>query len=223
MFKEYHKIQSVFKRDIKANKSKFLLGEFTLPEFELLKNCEWDFTEKVDGTNIRIHWDGESVKFGGRTDKAQIPASLYEVLTSKFTPALMMKVFGDKGGVTLYGEGYGNKIQKVGNLYIPDSVDFILFDIMANGIWFDQIKTLEMSHALEVDHVPLMGSGSIIEAIDIAQKGFKSLINCNAPAEGLIIKPKFGLRDRLGKRIITKIKTCDFKHFSCDEIRQKCF
>ena len=55
--KEYHKIQSVFKRDI-AN-GKIIEGKYSLPEFEYLKDNQWVFTEKVDGTNIRIIWPTE--------------------------------------------------------------------------------------------------------------------------------------------------------------------
>ena len=51
---------------------------------EFLKNNIWFFTEKVDGTNIRVPWDGHCVSFAGRTDKAQIPAMLNEYLAATF-------------------------------------------------------------------------------------------------------------------------------------------
>ena len=72
--KEYHKIQTIFKRN-EANHH-IIEGEYSLPEFEYLKNNEWVFTEKVDGTNIRVMWNGESVVFGGKTDDASIPVFL---------------------------------------------------------------------------------------------------------------------------------------------------
>ena len=48
----YHKIQSVFKRDPATNHKRFLMGEYSLPEFEYLANNEWVATEKIDGTNV---------------------------------------------------------------------------------------------------------------------------------------------------------------------------
>jgi hypothetical protein len=33
------------------------MGDFACPEFELLQDYEWDWYEKVDGTNIRVIWD----------------------------------------------------------------------------------------------------------------------------------------------------------------------
>jgi hypothetical protein len=49
-FEKYQKINSVFKRD---NNGKFT-EEFSQPEFKYLKECIWDFDEKIDGTNIHI-------------------------------------------------------------------------------------------------------------------------------------------------------------------------
>ncbi|RYG28098.1 hypothetical protein EON81_29105 [bacterium] len=126
--KEYHKIQTVFKRDL-ANRSKtLLLGEYSLPEFQFLKDCPWVFTEKVDGTNIRIIIEDGRVRFGGKTDNAQIPAFLVERLRSIFEPqnALLQEIF--PAGACLYGEGYGARIQKHGANYGPGQ-DFVLFDV----------------------------------------------------------------------------------------------
>ncbi len=80
----YHKIQTIFKRDIE-NKDKITETEFSLPEFEYLKDNIWVFTEKVDGTNIRIMWDGKEVVFGSKkTDNTQIPATLFKKLQEIF-------------------------------------------------------------------------------------------------------------------------------------------
>ena len=62
--KEYDKIQTVFKRDME-NRGAIIEGTFALPEFEYLQNNVWEFTEKVDGTNVRVMWDGSAVRFGG--------------------------------------------------------------------------------------------------------------------------------------------------------------
>ena len=98
-----------------------------MPEFEVLKDISWIWTEKIDGTNIRILWDGHDIRFGGKTDDAQIPTFLLNVLQTKFTAERMKEVFTDATEVCLYGEGYGVKIQK-GSHYLPDRTDFILFD-----------------------------------------------------------------------------------------------
>jgi len=86
MHAKYHKINSVWKRDMK-NRGAFIPGKFSDPEVEYLAPCRWDWSEKVHGTNIRISWlvpegaDADSPYpeptriIGGRTDRANIPSA----------------------------------------------------------------------------------------------------------------------------------------------------
>lgn len=63
-FGKHHKIQSVFKRD---KQGRFLLGQWSRPYLEYLADLQWGWTEKVDGTNIRIGIDGNGeYRVGGR-------------------------------------------------------------------------------------------------------------------------------------------------------------
>jgi len=202
--KEYHKIQSVFKRE-QTKPNKLIIGKYTLPEFEYLKDNQWIWTEKVDGTNIRIMWDGENVRFGGRTERAQIPAHLVARLQDLFP----VEKFQGLGAMCLYGEGYGSKIQKVGSSYIPDDVDFILFDVRVGEWWLKRDTVEDIAIQLSIDVVPKVGQGTIAEAIYFVEKGFRSRLG-NLDAEGLVLKPEVELFARNGQRIITKIKTRDF-------------
>src|SRR5690554_5340115 len=102
--REYHKIQTVFKRDPATNYKTLLEGEWALAEFEYLANNEWIFTEKVDGMNIRVMRENGVIRFGGKTDRAQIPAKLIERLQDRFLDdSVFEPVFGD-APVCLYGE-----------------------------------------------------------------------------------------------------------------------
>lgn len=209
---KYHKIQTVFKRDPETN-FKTLLNEFSLPEFALLKNIQWVFTEKIDGTNIRIMFDGEKVRFGGKTDNAQIPIFLLNVLQDKFTSEKFKKVFPDADNICLYGEGYGAKIQKGGN-YLSDRTDFILFDCMIGDWWLLRGTCEQIANDLSIDIVPIIATGKLLQAVEIAKKGFKSIIaeNKDYDAEGLVMKPSLELFCRNGNRVISKIKHKDFSN-----------
>ena len=57
---KYHKILSLFKRNMGGD-NKFIIGEWTTPELKYLKDNDWVWTEKVDGTNIRIMWNGKEI------------------------------------------------------------------------------------------------------------------------------------------------------------------
>jgi hypothetical protein len=209
--KEYHKIQTVYFRDPENNHKTLLEGTWAKPEFELLKDIDWICTEKIDGTNIRVMWDGENVRFGGKTDNAQIPSILIEVLQDAFTNEKMKEVFPDADNVCLYGEGYGKKIQKGGN-YLPDRADFILFDVKVGDWWLTREANEDVAIKLNIGVVPIIGTWKLKKAIEYVKNGFKSTIahNKDYVAEGLIMKPKTELFNRRGERIITKIKHNDF-------------
>lgn len=206
--RKYHKIQTVFKRDPATKCKTLLVGEYALPEFEYLKDCEWVFTEKVDGTNIRIMFDGETLKFGGKTDRAQIPADLVNRLNERFLPQtdLFKEHFPD--GVCLYGEGYGAKIQKGGGNYRADQ-DFVLFDIKVGEWWLKRGDVEEIAKALSLDVVPIMGTGTLEYLVKSVKFGFTSKWGAFI-AEGLVARPKIELKARNGSRIITKLKYKDF-------------
>lgn len=205
---EYHKIQTVFKRDME-NKGKTLLeGQWTLPEFEYLAGNQWVFTEKVDGTNIRVMLHDGMVTFGGKTDSAQIPAQLVARLNERFLPMAtkMWEVFGCDA--CLYGEGYGAKIQKGGGNYRPDQ-DFVLFDVRVGQWWLQRFDVEDVAQKLGIDVVPIIGEGTLYDAVAEAKAGIVSKWG-DFQAEGIVARPKTELQTRDGKRIITKIKCCDF-------------
>ena len=209
--KEYNKIQTVYLRDPENNYKTLLEGTWAKPEFELLKDINWICTEKIDGTNIRIMWDGKNVKFGGKTDNAQIPAILIKTLQNIFTNELMKECFPDTDNVCLYGEGYGKKIQEGGN-YLPDRVNFILFDVKIGNWWLTREVNEDIAKKLNIGVVPIIGIWKLKQAIEYVKKGFKSTIADNKEyiAEGLIMKPEIELFNRRGERVIAKIKHKDF-------------
>ncbi len=208
--KKYHKIQTVFKRN-PANKYKTLLnGEFSLPEFEYLQNNIWVFTEKVDGTNIRIMFDGEQITFGGKTDSAQIYPKLENRLNDTFLPMLekFQDKFKDSPSVCLYGEGYGAKIQKGGGNYRSDQ-DFVLFDMRINDWWIQRKDIENIASEFGIDIVPVIGKGTLSDMVEMTRSGFNSVWG-DFKAEGVVARPETELQARNGQRIITKIKCKDF-------------
>lgn len=207
---EYHKIQSLFERDLTAPGKPLNIGDFTCPEFEFLKDAVWEFTEKVDGTNIRIEVDptGYSV-FKGREENSQIPANLVQVLRETFDPLKDRLAAHFPDGAVLYGEGYGGLIQKVGPLY-HRTPKFVLFDVRVGPWWLQRSDVVDVASHLELDVVPVIGEGTIDDLIDLVSNGFKSIWNSNLDAEGIVARPKVELCTRGGDRIITKLKHRDF-------------
>jgi len=206
--KEYHKIHTIFKRDQKTNK--IIEGSYSLPEIEFLKDNHWVWTEKVDGTNIRVQFNGTDVTFGGKTDNAQIPAFLVTRLNNLFMTIEQrqkLKETFPEGGC-LYGEGYGAKIQSGGNY--KQTQDFVLFDVKVGDWWLRREDCQEIAIKLGIDIVPISFEGTIPQAIEHVRAGLTSSWG-NFIAEGLVGRPAVELKSRNGERIITKIKHRDFK------------
>jgi hypothetical protein len=186
----------------------------------------WELTEKVDGTNVRVCWDGVRPRFAGRTDRAQMQTSLLDYLVATFTAERLAAQFPyagsadadrpHEGRVVLFGEGYGAKIQKGGGLYRADQ-GFALFDVLVGRIWLERDSLEAIAGNLEVPIVPLVpGLGSPNAwtrdlAVELVQGGFPSVLAAGRrPSEGLVARTRPLLLDRMGRRVAWKLKARDF-------------
>lgn len=210
---KYTKIDTIFERDENGSK-KLIEGKYKDETIEYLRNCEWICTEKIDGTNIGIVWDGHKVSFQGRTERSNIPAHLVNKLNEFFggtvNEELFEQVFGEKE-IILFGEGYGYKIQNGGN-YIKDDCSFILFDVYipSQDLWLKRDAIENIAKTFNIDCVPIILKGTLQDAVDYVKTKPKSTIGI-ADMEGLVCKPVIDMLDRTGKRLIVKVKVCDFE------------
>ena len=183
-----------------------------------------------------------TVRFAGKTDNAQIPPKLQKFMEENYPDEKVFAALGLKKFIpveewaehkwvtsdgitpsydaipeiyTIYGEGYGAGIQKAGGNYISNGVGFIVFDVKVNDIYLLTSARDEIATKLGAPIVPFMGYFTIDEAIDFVRKGFKSNIAENKEfiAEGLVLRTDLGLRNRMGKRLIVKVKYEDFKKY----------
>lgn len=207
--KEYEKIETIFLRDDKTKK--LVEGKYRNETVEYLKDIDWEFTEKIDGTNIRIYWDGHKVQYFGRTDRAQIPSMLMNRLIELFGGETNEEIFEQHFGdseVMLIGEGYGAKIQKGGDY--RDDNDFILFDVCINGNYQSREAVKGIASYFGLDVVPTIMIGKLQDGVDYVKSKPKSKIG-TANSEGLVARPLLELKDRVGNRLIVKIKVRDFE------------
>ena len=162
-------------------------------------------------TNISVCWDGHTITFNGRTERAQIPTHLLTYLLATFKTNEAEQIFEEKFGETpviLFGEGYGPKIQNGGN-YRSD-VSFILFDVLISGNYQPRESVEDIAKSFGIGIVPIIFEGTIQEGVDYVKTKPKSTMG-TANMEGLVGRPKVEMRDRSGKRVIVKIKVEDFK------------
>ena len=115
--------------------------------------------------------------------------------------------------IYIYGEFFGKKIQAGGN-YDKDKNRFSIFDICMQGWWVPIDMLNDYAAKLGFTVAPYIGQMTIEEAEKMVMKGFKTLVpdvsNPDYLEEGIVARPVVPIKDPRGKRIIVKIKTCDY-------------
>ena len=139
-----------------------------------------------------------------------------EVLNINENYADGIRMFGvkiEEVPVYIYGEFFGKKIQAGGN-YDKDKNRFYIFDICQQG-WYVPIDILtEYAEKLGLTIVPYIWQMTIPQAEQMVSRGFKTRVpdaaNPDYPEEGIVARPVVPIKDPRGKRIIVKIKSCDY-------------
>lgn len=227
MWTEYTKIDTIAKRDLEGNK-RLIDGTFRDPAIEYLQDVKFEATEKADGTNVSVHWNGHRVSIHGRTQAAQLPKALSDMLYARFmdeqTEQVFEQMFPPKYDedaqevlteVTIYGEGIGPKIQKVGKLY-GDQYRFLVFDIKVGNTYLEHSNPFyeQVIGAFGLEEVPVLPDMTPNEAVEFVKSKPRSWINSDAPMEGVVLRPKVRLYGPNGSRLIVKVKAKDYEPYN---------
>lgn len=163
--------------------------------------------EKIHGTSTHIQWDGKSILtfFSGGVGHTEFCA-LFDIpalaerfmLTLPETPAVV------------YGEGYGGKCQKMGDVYGPN-LRFVAFDVKIGDCWLEVPKAHDLCTKLGLDFVDYYRVPTEPEALDAQRDMDSTQARRNGMGEGkiregIIIRPLVEVRTNNGDRIIAKHK-----------------
>lgn len=209
-----------------------------IPEFDYLKDCKWSFTEKIDGTNMRLIFQpgaecgtfetkpsGQIAEVGtpdtfppyfqllGRSDAAQVHGTLTAWLESWQSFALPLATELFDSPVCIYGEGCGAGIQKGGEQY--GGTHFRAFAIKVGNWWLEPSAVDDICRTLHIQQVPHILSGTLMDGIELVESGLDTFIGPHSGvfrAEGLIGIPEVPLCRRDGSRIVVKLKHKDLCH-----------
>lgn len=212
--KKYPSIDEVYTITSVPNVGKRYSLTIPDPVVKSLMYIPWYCTEKIDGTNIRISWDGNrSVEFIGRKNKdGNLPedhTGVPDLLREKFDIDKYMSQEYPGKAMDLYVEAFGPKLSKTGDWY-GDYPRLALLDVRINGIWLEPDNVADVAYTLNLEMPPEIPVGSLNQAIEIVENGMVSRFD-DFPAEGIVAKAMHGLLNRKGERIVTKIKT-EFFH-----------
>ena len=187
--KEYHKIETLFKRDIEGTK-KLILNEFRDPAIEFIKELDWQWTEKVDGC---LRWDtkllqtnGEKITIKEIVDK-KLPVEIYGFDGDNIVPT---KVVGwhmngltdkwfvikyDRRGLGVKGGNYYRTITCTGNHKFYVNGEYIRADELKIGDELSFMRTHQELSFVQQQIITglLIGDGSASDeyrSIETSQK-----------------------------------------------------
>ena len=228
--KSYPSIETIFTRD--ANTHKLNWGRLRMPEIDTIN--EWEITEKIDGTNIRVTYTLNGVEIKGRTDKANLASDViiavneaiphHPVAVEYFT-GYRGKELPEQWSVTFYGEAYGPGIQK-GGVYSNEK-RFRCFDLLLGESWWCHgFEMRDICKDLGIPTVPFLGTHVLgVEDLesrlgcewfmeDVITESFVAFEDkgvSNIEPEGIVAKPPLVLLDRHGDRIMWKLTNREFR------------
>lgn len=124
--------------------------------------------------------------------------------------------------IYIYGELFGAGVQKGG--HYSKGLRFTAFDICQQGWWLPMDMFTDICNKLGIATAPFLGQMTLLDAENMVATGFPTAVpdveDPNYIEEGIVARPIAPVKDGRGKRIIVKIKYCDYKELkdAIDEV-----
>lgn len=160
--------------------------------------------EKVHGTSTHVGWNAGQLSFfaGGCSHDQFVALFDQEDLRRRF------EALG-YASVTVYGEGYGGKMQAMKDTYGPE-LRFIAFDVKVGDNWLDVPDMHQVAEQIGFEVVPWWKVAATVEELDRLRDQPSVVAErrgcAGRPGEGIVIRPPMELLAKNGERIIAKHK-----------------
>ena len=169
--------------------------------------------EKVHGTSAHIAWKQGKLTFssGGASEQA-----FKALFNEKSLTEELEREFGSNEDVTIYGEAYGGKMQKMSDTYGPD-LRFIVFDVQTTTRnWSTVPEAKTFAERLGLEFVPYALVSTDLQVLDTerdkpSEVAVRRGCGSDKQREGVVLRPLVELNDTMGERIICKHKTANFR------------
>ena len=120
------------------------------------------------------------------------------------------RILTTRRGERIGNLSFGSDVSKY--LFMPDlTIDDLIAEIVNSIKRCEPRVTVEdVARCFGLEIVPIVLYGTITDAINYVKRYPTSTIGGKTFMEGVVGRPKVEMRDRCGKRLIVKIKACDF-------------
>jgi len=172
--------------------------------------------EKCEGTSAHIAYRKDEDKLifysGGASRDTFISLFNHDDLLARFRNLAEEHAVNK---ITLFGEAYGGKIQKMAESYGKD-MNFIAFDAQVDDKWLSVPQSEKLAIDLDQEFVPYKLVETTEEALN-AERDRDSIIAIRRgmgegkKREGIVIRPPFEVTTNSGERICAKHKREDFR------------
>lgn len=205
-FPKFPKIEGPFGRDPMDPKK--INREWYRSELVgFLADKHWHAVEKIDGTNVRICWDGYRVSFLGRQDTSEWNKGLLDYLTTVYGNETFELILEDAFGgkpVMIVGEGFGGNIQKAGPGY--GGFQFRAFAMWSPDIWWRLESVIHVCAQLGVPTAPEIITGTLDQIIGEVQDDYLVSRLGHPEPEGYVCRPVVDVFDQWGNPLMVKVK-----------------
>jgi hypothetical protein len=215
MSRKYLKIDTLWKRR-EGKKGAVIPNDYSNPVFPNIKM--WIATEKINGENIRIMYDGstKTVSYAGKTDDAEIFPEIMDYLQEKFSIEKFRALdnFDEDTDITIFAEACHKRILDSYVYLKSDEVaKVIIFDVKIGKWWLEHNNVISIATHFVVDNAPVRYIGTIEELIKFVVKEQQSVLTYpkEVTFEGIVCTPHPMVLNRDGTPVKFKLKVEDFR------------
>jgi hypothetical protein len=174
----------------------------------LFKECY--ATEKIHGSSFHILFKDNTLHFFAGGEKEENFRKMFDVpsLIEKF------KLLNITYPITVYGEGYGGKMQAMSKSY-GKVLKFIAFEVKVGERWLSVPDAEQIVLQLGLEFVHYRKIPTTLETIDAeilldSEQAIRNGMGPGHKREGVVLRPLIEVYKNNGARIIAKHKRTDF-------------
>ena len=164
--------------------------------------------EKIHGTSAHVSWkDGKLTFFSG--------GAAHDSFVALFNQETLVEAFEKREcpDVTVYGEAYGGKMQKMSETY-GDQLRFIAFEVKIDDVWLDVPKAHTFATYLGLEFVEYVEVSTDLDVLDTLRDSMSAQAKRNGcgekKREGIVLRPPIEVRLNNGERLLAKHKNETF-------------